>query len=190
MMNIIGPPSDADIQQMKCSDVMAPVLLNYVCKIRKAKATQQQALAAAAAPQEQQQQQQQQQQSQQGISLTLASKFNGASPVLLLLLQRLLSFDPEFRISAGDAFVELSSSSAAASLPSPSSPSSSSSSSSAAAAASCSLSGSSASPTPSHARRHPIDATLEGGHKGECLSLRVAVWGFICLGVRRVGLGV
>ena len=42
MMNIIGPPSDADIQQMKCSDVMAPVLLNYVCKIRKAKATQQQ----------------------------------------------------------------------------------------------------------------------------------------------------
>ena len=185
MMNIIGPPSDADIQQMKCSDVMAPVLLNYVCKIRKAKATQQQALAAAA-PQEQQQQQQQQ---QLGISLTLASKFTGASPVLLLLLQRLLSFDPEFRISAGDAFVELSLSSAAASLSSPSSPSSSSSSSSAAAAASCSLSGSSVSPTPAHARRHPIDATLEGGHTGEFLS-ELRVFFNLFLGVRRKCLSV
>jgi hypothetical protein len=155
MMSIVGPPSDIDIKHMKCSDVMAPMLANYVGRVRKANSLQQQhAFAAAASPDQQQQQQQQQQQHQHGISPKLRLKFKGASDVLLLMLQRLLSFDPEVRISAGDAFVELLASATERPSGSPAS--------SAGAVAAVSP-GSSAS-TP----RHPIDSTLEGGHKGLC----------------------
>jgi hypothetical protein len=153
-MSIVGPPSDADLKRMKCSDVMAPLLSNYIGRIRKANAAQQQALAAVAIPDHHQQQQQQQQQQQhQIISAKLRLKFKGASDVLLLMLQRLLSFDPDTRVSAGDAFVDLSSS------PPPAA------SGSAAAAASAAA----ASP-PRH--RHPIDSSVEGGHKGTWRALQ------------------
>lgn len=149
-MSIVGPPSDTDIKHMKCSDVMAPMLANYVGRVRKANSLQQQhAFAAAASPDQQQQQQQ-----HHGISPKLRLKFKGASDVLLLMLQRLLSFDPEVRISAGDAFVQLL---ASATEQPPGSPASCVGTVAASSPGSCAS-------TP----RHPIDSTLEGGHKGLC----------------------
>ena len=151
-MSIAGPPSDADIKHMKCSDVMTPLLNAYIGRIRKAYASQQQQQQVAAASPEQQQ--------QPGISPVLAAKFKGASPTLLLMLQRLLSFDPEFRISAGDAFVQL------ASTPLASAPSSLS---------AVHAAASSSSPHPPRLLKHPIDAAVDGGHTGDLLLLPVFV---------------
>jgi hypothetical protein len=150
---------------MQCSDVMSPLLLNYVGRIRKANAAQQQALSAAAIFEQQQQQQQHHQQQQQHhlpiVSPKLRLKFKGASEQLLLLLQRLLSFDPEFRVSAGDAFVELS----ASPLPSAASPQSRLSQATPGGALTTVSPVSSPSSTARH--KHPIDASVEGGHKGD-----------------------
>jgi type II secretory pathway pseudopilin PulG len=150
---------------MQCSDVMSPLLLNYVGRIRKANAAQQQALSAAAILEQQQQQQQHHQQQQQHhlpiVSPKLRLKFKGASEQLLLLLQRLLSFDPEFRVSAGDAFVELS----ASPLPSAASPQSRLSQATLGGALTTVSPVSSPSSTARH--KHPIDASVEGGHKGD-----------------------
>jgi hypothetical protein len=151
MMTIVGPPSDADIKHMKCSDVMAPLLSGYMSSIRKSAAVKQQASSTD-----------QQQQQQQGVSAALKAKFAGASDVLLLILQRLLSFDPEARISAGDAYVELLSTSPECLLAPTAGLASSGSS-----ATSGVLPGCAPTPSPARVLKHPIDATLEGGHKGD-----------------------
>ena len=151
MMTIVGPPSDADIKHMKCSDVMAPLLSGYMSSIRKSAAVKQQASSTD-----------QQQQQQQGVSAALKTKFAGASDVLLMILQRLLSFDPEARISAGDAYVELLSTSPECLL-APATASAASGSS----ATSGALPGFAPPPSPARVLKHPIDATLEGGHKGD-----------------------
>ncbi len=151
-MTIVGPPSDADIKHMKCSDVMAPLLSGYMSSIRKSAAVKQQASSTD----------QQQQQQQQGVSAALKAKFAGASDVLLLILQRLLSFDPEARISAGDAYVELLSTSPECLLAPTAGLASSGSS-----ATSGVLPGCAPTPSPARVLKHPIDATLEGGHKGD-----------------------
>ena len=152
MMSIVGPPSDADIKRMKCSDVMSPLLAKYVASIRRANAIKHQASST---------EQQLQQLQPQSVSAALKTRFRGASDVLLTILQRLLSFDPECRISAGDAFVQLmtslpeSSSPASASLPL------------AASASPGMLTASSPLPPAARLHKHPIDSTLEGGHKGD-----------------------
>ncbi len=161
MMSIVGPPSDADIKRMKCSDVMTPLLLNYVGRMRKANSAQQQALAAAAIPEQHKQHQQQPQQQQHAISPKLRLKFKGAPDQLLLLLQRLLSFDPEFRVSAGDAFVELLAS--APSAPSSLQPRLSLSSSE----DDCAAGSPFACVASPDRHKHPIDASVDGGHKGD-----------------------
>ncbi len=148
-MTIVGPPSDADIKHMKCSEVMAPLLSGYMSSIRKSAAVKLQASSTD-------------QQQQQGVSAALKTKFAGASDVLLLILQRLLSFDPEARISAGDAYVELLSTSPECLLAPTAglAPSGSS-------ATSGVLPGCAPPLSPARVLKHPIDATLEGGHKGD-----------------------
>ncbi len=149
MLSIIAPPSDADVKHMQCSDVMAPLLSKYVAGIRRASALKQQASSSDV------------QQQHQGISTTLKNKFRGAPDILLFILQRLLSFDPEFRISAGDAFVELLASQPQQLLSPPSAGSAD-----VAAAAAGQVPASPPIGTPPRMHKHPIDATLEGGHKG------------------------
>jgi hypothetical protein len=153
-MSIVGPPSDADIKRMKCSDVMSPLLAKYVASIRRANAIKHQASST---------EQQLQQLQPQSVSAALKTRFRGASDVLLTILQRLLSFDPECRISAGDAFVQL-----LTSLPESSLPASASASLPLAASASPGvLTASSPSPPAARLHKHPIDSTLQGGHKGD-----------------------
>ena len=150
MLSIVGPPSDTDIKHMQCSDVMAPLLSKYVAGIRRASAVKQQASSSDV-----------QQQQLQGISAALKNKFRGAPDILLLILQRLLSFDPEFRISAGDAFVELLTSQPPQLLSPPSAGGAG-----AAGAVTVQAPPSPIIGTPPRMHKHPIDATLEGGHKG------------------------